>query len=285
VTAAGAPKGGCAIAVMAKAPRPGEVKTRLVPPLTCEAASGLSAAFLRDITENIVRAAVGGNVHGYVAYAPAGFEAVFDGILADGTDLVLADGIRVSAPRVHGFGRCLLHAAQSLFADGHDAVCLLNADSPTLPTSLLVRSAAALAEDGDRVVLGPAEDGGYYLLGIKSPHLHLFEDVAWSTSAVAEQTRQRARTLGLSVVELDTWYDVDDAPALHRLCRDLGGGLPVNGLAPYPAPATADCIGRLHLGDLLAAEAIAATWSPPGPARLGPAQLVSRRVASNPEAI
>ena len=130
----------------------------------------------------------------------------------------------MSAPRVRGFGRCLLQAARSLFDRGHDAVCLLNSDSPTLPTSLLSRAARALAEAGDRVVLGPADDGGYYLIGMKAPHVHLFEDIDWSTSRVAEQTRQRARALGLSVVELDTWYDVDDAAALTRLCRDSGVG-------------------------------------------------------------
>jgi uncharacterized protein len=244
-------EGGCAIAVMAKAPRPGEVKTRLAPPLTPEMASALSAGFLRDITENIVLAARGMQIHPYVAYAPARSEAFFDGMLADGTRLVLADGTSVPVPGVQGFGRCLLHAAQSLFAGGHDVVCLLNSDSPTLPTALLKAAAVALTEEGDRVVLGPAEDGGYYLLGVKAPHRHLFADIAWSTSDVAEQTRQRARMLGLPVVELDRWYDVDDAPALHRLCRELTTGQPINGLNPFSATATARCIERLRIREIL----------------------------------
>ncbi len=191
-------EGGCAIAVMAKAPRPGAVKTRLVPPLSPIAASTLSAGFLRDITENIALAARQVAIRGYVAHAPAGVEAEFDGMLADGTGLVLADGAGVSAERVRGFGRSLLHAAQALFAQGHDAVCLLNSDSPTLPTRMLIEAAIVLAEPCDRVVLGPAEDGGYYVIGIKGPHIHLFEDIAWSTSEVAAQTRERARTLGLA---------------------------------------------------------------------------------------
>ena len=244
--------GGCAIAVMAKAPVPGQVKTRLVPPLTPAMASALSASFLRDITENIARAARGIPIVGYVAYAPAGSETSFDGMLASGTRLVLADGTAVSAPNIVGFGRCLLHAAQSLFAQQYGAVCLLNSDSPNLPTVLLSRAVATLAEDGDRVVVGPAEDGGYYVLGIKAPHCHLFERVEWSTSAVAAQTRARAQALGLPVVELDPWYDVDDAPALYRLCRELTSP-PVNGLDPFSPAATADCIGRLDLEGLLAA--------------------------------
>jgi rSAM/selenodomain-associated transferase 1 len=244
--------GGCAIAVMAKAPRPGEVKTRLVPPLTAAAASALSASFLRDITENIALAAKDAAIRGYIAYAPAGFESSFDGILAESTRLVLADGVGVSVSGVHGFGRALLHAAQALFAEGQDSVCLLNSDSPTLPTRLLAQSAIALAEPGDRVVLGPAEDGGYYIIGMKAPHTRLFQDIAWSTDGVAEQTRARARDLGLSVVELATWYDVDDAASLRRLCRELTSGSGGD-LSPYSAPATADCLARLRIPDLLTA--------------------------------
>ncbi len=75
------PKGGCAIAVMAKAPRPGLVKTRLVPPLSPSAASALSASFLRDITENIALAARAAEIHGSVAYAPVESQATFDGML------------------------------------------------------------------------------------------------------------------------------------------------------------------------------------------------------------
>jgi uncharacterized protein len=246
---------------MAKAPRPGTVKTRLVPPLSPSSASALSAGFLRDMTENIALAAREVAICGYVAHAPAGFEAEFDGMLAAGTGLVLADGAGVSAQRVRGFGRSLLHAALALFAQGHDAVCLLNSDSPTLPTRVLTQAAIALAEPCDRVVLGPAEDGGYYVIGIKAPHIHLFQDIAWSTPSVAEETRERARTLGLQVVELDTWYDVDDAPALLRLCRELASAPLPEGLAPYPAPATVECIERLRIRDLLEAAA-----RPNGPA-------------------
>lgn len=242
-----APERGCAIAVMAKAPRAGAVKTRLVPPLTPEMAAALSAAFLRDMTENIALAARSAAICGYVAYAPAGSQSLFHGMLAEHTGLVLADGAAVSTPGVAGFGRCLLHAAQSLSGNGHRAICLLNSDSPTLPTALLSQAADALAEAGDRIVLGPAEDGGYYLLGVKTPHRHLFQDIAWSTEAVAEQTRRRARALGLAVVELDPWYDVDDATALRRLCRELGAEEPASALRPFPAPASFACIKRFGL--------------------------------------
>ena len=244
--------GGCAIAVMAKAPRPGHVKTRLVPPLTPEQAGAVSASFLRDITDNIALAAREADIAGYIAYAPLGHEALFDGIVAPGTRFVLADGT-IDVPKgVDGFGRSLLHAAQALFAAGHDAACLLNSDSPTLPTCLLVQAAEALAADGEHVVLGPADDGGYYILGMKAPHAGLFADIVWSTERVAEQTRERARSLGLGVIELATWYDVDDAAALARLMRDVDRPDATRGrqaLQPYPAPVTASCLRRLRLHD------------------------------------
>jgi uncharacterized protein len=238
---------------MAKAPVAGQVKTRLTPPLTPRMAAALSAAFLRDVTENVALAGTEASIDGYVAYSPARCEGSFDGILAPGTGLVLADGAPVAAPTVAGFGRCLLHAAWALFERGYGSVCLLNSDSPNLPTALLTQAAAALAEDGDRVVLGAAEDGGYYLLGIKAPHRHFFENVAWSTSAVADQTRDRARALRLPIVELEPWYDVDDAISLDRLCRELSRDWPVDGPAPYAAPATNTCIERFGLRALLAA--------------------------------
>jgi uncharacterized protein len=241
----------CAIAVMAKALRPTHVKTRLVPPLTYESAVTLSASFLRDITENISLAAHHAAIRGYVAYAPAGHEALFDGILAAGTQLVLADGVVDMPTRVQGFGRCLLQAAQRLFERGHQSVCLLNSDSPTLPTFVLSQAARALAENGDRVVLGPADDGGYYVIGVKAPHSHLFEDITWSTDKVADQTRDRARTLGLEVLELAPWFDVDNRSSLLRLLRGFMSKTTSGDLPPYAAPETAACVERLRLYDLL----------------------------------
>ncbi len=240
--------GGCAIAVMAKSPVPGRVKTRLVPPLSEAGACALSRAFLTDVTHNIAAAARHAPIHGYVAYAPAGSEAAFDGILAPGTGLVAADGTAISVPGVIGFGRALLDAARSLFALGHEAVCLLNADSPTLPTTFLAQAATALIDgEGDRVVLGPAEDGGYYLIGLRAPHPQLFSEIAWSTAVVAEQTRERARTLSLPIVELAPWYDVDDATALARLSYELSTAAAAHPATPYAADATIACLRQQGL--------------------------------------
>jgi uncharacterized protein len=239
----------CAIAVMAKAPQAGRSKTRLVPPLTPEQAAALSAVFLRDVTENIVAAGRFVPIHGYIAYAPRGLEALFNGHLATGTRLVLADGSPDMPHAVKGFGRCLLHAVRSLLAEGYDSACVLNSDSPTLPTSILTRAATLLAQPGDRAVLGPADDGGYYLLGLKAPHAHLFEDIVWSTESVAERTAIRAREIGLELVTLPTWYDVDDAASLYRLIDSFDEPVfPEDAsLIPFAAPATAAYIRPLGL--------------------------------------
>ena len=232
---------------MAKAPKAGRSKTRLCPALTPEQAAAMSAAFLRDITTNISRAAAFVPVDGMIAYAPAGGEALFDGHLAEGTGLLLADGVTEAAAGVSGFGLCLLHAMRSMLGAGYGAAIVLNSDSPTLPTLFLVRAVAVLLAGGDRVVLGPAEDGGYYLLGATQAHSHLFADIAWSTGSVAAATRARAAELGLEVVELPVWYDVDDKVALTRLAREVAGWR-APGAPPYPAPASAAALARIERG-------------------------------------
>ncbi len=225
----------CAIGVMAKAPRAGKSKTRLCPPLHPEQAASLSAAFLRDITENLALAGRLAPIDGLIAYAPKGYEALFDGIIAQGTGLLLADGTGDMPDSVQGFGRCLLHAMRDMQELGYGAMGVLNSDSPTLPTEYLIRAAHTLLAPGpQRVVLGPAEDGGYYFLGATQPHAHLFADIAWSTESVADATRKRVAELGLELIELPTWYDVDDRTALGRLLDEAG-----QKGAHYPAHASA----------------------------------------------
>jgi rSAM/selenodomain-associated transferase 1 len=232
----------CAIAIMAKAPLAGRSKTRLLPVLRPDQAAALSAAFLRDMTENLREAGAAVSISPYVAYAPAGQEDLFEGILAPGTQLVLADGSPAMPAGVEGFGRCLLHAIHQLFAAGYDSACVLNSDSPTLPTTYLRQAAEYLARPGDRAVLGPAEDGGYYLLGLKRAHARLFIDIAWSTEQVAGQTRDRAREAGVELAELPPWYDVDEPSSLDRLRHALAAPA---GIA-YPAPFTDTCLKRMQ---------------------------------------
>jgi rSAM/selenodomain-associated transferase 1 len=208
----------CAVAVMAKASIAGKTKTRLVPPLTATQAAELNTAFLRDAADNILSAAAFAPIRGWMAFSPAGAESFFRSHLPQSIGL-----IETVAPTL---GECLHYAASTLLRSGHDAVCLLNSDSPTLPVQYLVSAAVALAAPGDHIVLGPATDGGYYLIGLKRPHPGLFEGISWSTDQVLSQTLERARELELPVVTLPVWYDVDDAETLETLIGEVLGGQP-----------------------------------------------------------
>ena len=235
-----------AIAVMAKEPRAGASKTRLMPHLTSYEAAELSAAFISDATANIALASghSAGGIAAYVAYAPAGTESAFKGILEPGTRLLLADGKTKPAAGVTGFGNCLLQAIRTMLEAGHPAACVLNSDSPNLPTRVLVAAHRALSEPGERIVLGATEDGGYYLLGMKHAHETLFANIDWSTDRVAAQTRVRASEAGLAVTELESWYDVDEPAALQRLTDDLANDTAGNG---YAATHTVACLGRIKM--------------------------------------
>jgi rSAM/selenodomain-associated transferase 1 len=214
-----APAISCGIAFMAKASAPGRTKTRLVPPLTFDEAASLNTAFLQDVADNVLLAArhvaLDARITGYAAYSPLGAEDFFHAVLPGAIGLI-------GAWRPN-FGDCLLQTIQEILARGHGSAVVLNSDSPTLPTALLTETAAVLAQPGDRAVLGPSNDGGYYLLGLKVAHRRMFEDIAWSTERVAEQTLQRAREIGLQVHRLPEWYDVDDAGGLRRLYGELCG--------------------------------------------------------------
>lgn len=231
---------------MAKAPIAGRSKTRLVPPLTPEEAARLSGAFLSDITANIALAGREAPIDGWIAYAPSGAEQALVRWAAPGTQLVLADGNDDIPLSVQGLGRCLVHASRSLFALGYTAVCLVNSDSPTLPTTILAQAASQLLQTPEHVVLGPAEDGGYYLIGMGAPHLRLFGNITWSSASVADETRARAREIGLTLIESSPWYDVDNQDSLRRLARQLGA-LTTGSDACFGAPATRSCLKHLGL--------------------------------------
>lgn len=203
----------CALTVMAKAPRAGKVKTRLAPPLTSDQAAQLNISFLKDTTENLAAVAATGSARGLISYTPVGEEPLFDGILPASFSLV--------AQRGDGFGERLLFTAEDVLTCGFSAVCLIDSDSPTVPTEVFSRAVTALAQPGDRVVLGPSQDGGYYLIGLKQAHRAVFEGIHWSTGTVYQETVEAAHGAGLELVELPLWYDVDDAESLQVLKNEL----------------------------------------------------------------
>jgi len=235
------PAGSCALAVMTKAPRAGKVKTRLIPPLTPEEAADLNICFLRDITEAIKQAAQETKALGIAIYTPAGTEESYQGIIPDDFFLVPQRG--------DGFGERLLFATEDLLRLGFESICLINSDSPTVLASVFIEAVHVLAKPGDRVVLGPSDDGGYYLIGLKKLHCRIFEEIDWSTEKVLRQTLDRAAELLLDVHQLPAWFDVDERATLQRLCESLLQA------ANQSAPAT-----RRFLEDIVAREGRKRIW-------------------------
>lgn len=202
-----------AIALFAKAPRPGLVKTRLVPPLTGEEAARIARAALEDTARHVVPA------------VDARWTLYLDGA-ADDTLRVLAEecGLTIAPQRGADLGERLAAAFEDMRGQGRERVLAIGSDSPTLDPGR-VRDAIEALSASD-VVLGPAEDGGYYLVGMKGRHEAIFEGIPWSTDAVAARTLERAGALGLTVRLLPPWYDLDDAASLLRSYEDCSGDGP-----------------------------------------------------------
>jgi hypothetical protein len=196
----------------------------------------LSACFIRDLASTI-GTVVGDGATGYAVYTPAGTEAALRRLLPAGFRLLLqGEG---------NLGARLLQATIDLLNHGHAGVILVNADSPTLPASIL-RAAIEAVRRNDAVVLSPAIDGGYTLIGLSRAHDRLFADIPWSTPQVYGQTLARAREIGLPVVNVAPWYDVDDVSSLRLLESELDGE-PLefaSGMAGAEAPATRRFLSR-----------------------------------------
>jgi uncharacterized protein len=233
--------GTVAAAIICKTPLPGHSKTRLSPVLTPADCAALSACFIHDIARTIATLAGKAPVKGYAVYTPAGSQNILLPLLPANFGLV---------PQGDGdLGARLLRATADLLELGHTAAILINSDSPTIPLSIL-HAAVEGVRRGDNVVLGPALDGGYTLIGLAKPHGRIFADIPWSTPQVYERTVERAREMRLPVVNVPQWYDVDDESSLRLLEAELAGDPPAFAdaeLAGAEAPATrAFFRGRAH---------------------------------------
>ena len=216
-----------AVVVIGKAPEPGRTKTRLTPPLTPDQAAGLYSAFLRDTVE-MARSLTWDRVT--VIYPPSvRAQSALARLLPEDVHLMPQPGT--------GLGEALAGAFAGHAAEGFERVVLVGSDNPTLPGSLL--DAAADALDTHDIVLGPASDGGYYLIGMDKPHPVVFERITWSTSSVYDETLERARESGLSVASLEAWDDVDTYEDLERVRAEL------EALDPTVAPLTRAALDRL----------------------------------------
>jgi rSAM/selenodomain-associated transferase 1 len=196
------------LVIMAKQPAVGRTKTRLCPPLTPAEAAALYEALLRDTIESV--ASLEG-VRLAIAVTPPEATSSFRHISPPDAILLPVAGVDI--------GDCLNQVLGRLVADGHSRAIALNSDGPTLPDAHLRQAIDRL--DSADVVLGPSEDGGYYLIGLKQRQPELFRGIEWSTERVTAQTLARAEAMGLSVALLSPWYDVDTVADLDRLRAEL----------------------------------------------------------------
>ncbi len=194
--------------VVAKRPVAGQTKTRLCPPLTGEAAAALYACFLHD-TLDVMRQVP--DVGRGIVYLP---EAAGDYFSA------LAPDMQLSLQQGTDLGERLDHLLTAALEAGACQAVVMDSDSPTLPADYLVQAFDALSGPND-VVLGPCEDGGYYLIGLKRPRPRLLRDVQMSTPYVVRDTLALAEQLDLQVALLPSWYDVDTVAELDRLRAEL----------------------------------------------------------------
>jgi rSAM/selenodomain-associated transferase 1 len=233
-----------AIGIVCKTPAAGFSKTRLSPPLRPDECAALSACFIRDLAETIGTVALDGDVTGYAVYTPLGTETSLRQLLPRGFRLL---------PQGEGdLGARLRRATSDLLDQGHFGAILVNSDSPTLPAGIL-RAAVAAVRDRDAVVLSPAFDGGYTLIGLSRAHPRIFADIPWSTPQVYELTLIRARDIGLPVVNVPPWYDVDDRDSLRVLESELDGTRPAfaaAGLMGGDAPATREFLAHRRASGL-----------------------------------
>src|SRR5256714_13667241 len=170
----------CALAVMTKAPRAGQVKTRLVPPLSPQEAAELNMCFLRDTAASIGKA-LSPTVRGVAVYTPLGAESAYNDILPGQFELLPQRG--------DGFGERLTLAGEDVFTCGFSSVCLIDSDSPTGSGEIYAKGAELLSQADDFVVLGRSGDCGYYLFGLEQNRRQLVHQIYWGTVYFVGQTK------------------------------------------------------------------------------------------------
>ena len=197
---------------MARVPGHGPVKTRLHGALSAARATELYRCFLLDRLDAL--AAVPDVVR-VVAFTPPAAAAAMAALVPPGYRLVPQEGDTLERRLTRLFAR--------LLGEGHAGAIAIDSDSPTLPMAYVSEAARLLAARTADVVVGPSDDGGYYLVGVRSPQPTLFDGVPWSTPDTRRATLERARVLGLTVHLLPPWFDVDTADDLARLRAELAG--------------------------------------------------------------
>ncbi len=198
------PKSGNALVVMAKAPIAGEVKTRLVPPLSLDEAAELYRCLLFDLLESFASFEAADR---FIAFAPDDAAAWFNEIAPS--------GFACFPQRGEGLGKRMADIFERQFGQGYERVVIVGSDLPVFPTNIL--SDAFRTLERDHAVLGPARDGGYYLIGLNRMIPELFTDMPWGTARVFETTCGRLAGLGMKPAVMPEWFDVDTVEDLESL--------------------------------------------------------------------
>ena len=225
-----------AVIVFARAPSAGGTKTRLIPALGPDGAADLYRCFLLDTLANVQD--VDADV--VVAAAEKGDSRAVASLAEDvcpGSALIVQSGADL--------GERIADSVRQVLSRGHPRVAVIGTDSPSLP-SRLVGEAIDLAAERD-LVLGPAFDGGYYLIGLRTLVPALFEGIAWGSDSVLCDTLARARDLRLSVALLEPWYDVDTPGDLNHLRDHLTEQARTS--RPICCPRTWDYLCELPRGE------------------------------------
>jgi rSAM/selenodomain-associated transferase 1 len=201
-------EGRAVLIIFAKEPAPGQVKTRLCPPMSPQDAARLHGQFLEDVLEEMARLP---EITIALAYTPESSRPFFQN-LAPPAILLVAQAEAYLDER-------LIQACDWGFAQGFETVLIRNSDSPDLPGWVVVEAQLILDSGRAQVVLGPCPDGGYYLMGLKSPQPQLFQGISWSSPTVLADTLAQAERLGLTVHLLPTWLDIDTLADLQAFVR------------------------------------------------------------------
>jgi rSAM/selenodomain-associated transferase 1 len=197
-----------AIVIMAREPEPHKVKTRLTPPLDPVTASKIYHGFLMDKIEQVEGIKEADH---FVAYTPESSRYFFESIIPPDFTLLPQKG--------KDLGERLANICDTLFENGYVKIVMMDSDTPNLPSSYITDGLESLKKTD--LVLGPCEDGGYYLIGLSSNMPQIFQGIPWSTSNVTEVTMRKAQALGKKIFLLEKWYDVDTISDLRRLKSEL----------------------------------------------------------------
>ena len=211
-----------AVVVFAKPPVPGQVKTRLTPPLSPEDAARLYGAFLKDALDRYQGLGVTLRLYLALDESPGSGMPARQGDMYSQQGDMYAQwvGENVFRQRGAGLGERMQQAFEETFAAGRRRVILIGTDHPTLPSEWIQEGFSLLGRQG-AVVLGPTGDGGFYLIGMNESFPEIFEGMTYSHEAVFEQTAARVASCGASLQTLPQWYDVDTFDDLKRLVADM----------------------------------------------------------------